>query len=147
MSTQVLNLAPTNWRDADLWVSRTHVLAYHHDDSTVSGAVAYAFRRTPELERIVASAATCVNLVRSLAHLPYRRDKVVEWESAGCKTLLQGHADHLIVRATRALFLTMPLVALDSISYASVRATDFYSNMWQEQAHHHRQVWPSFASR
>lgn len=57
-------------------------MPYHHDDSTASGAAAYAFRRSPELKGIVAFAATCMNLVQSLAHLRYRQDKVVEWEGS-----------------------------------------------------------------
>ena len=55
---QVLQLAPSNVRDAQLWASRVYAASYNNE---VHGAVAYAFRRTTELEEIVASAMTCMS--------------------------------------------------------------------------------------
>mmetsp|Transcript_11282 Transcript_11282/g.26515 ORF Transcript_11282/g.26515 Transcript_11282/m.26515 type:complete len:256 (-) Transcript_11282:66-833(-) len=126
---QVINLAPTNWRNVSQWLQRDHLVAYDFARGVqrLIGAVMYAVRRCDEVEQVAAAVVECTLLE------PLSR-------GTGCHTRMNQHADVAVFASvSHALASALPLVRIDSDP--SVRAGGFVNPQHMSSAREHLEAW------
>mmetsp|Transcript_16561 Transcript_16561/g.39073 ORF Transcript_16561/g.39073 Transcript_16561/m.39073 type:complete len:496 (-) Transcript_16561:16-1503(-) len=127
---QIVNLAPSNWRNVSQWLQRQDpFVAYDFapGKQRLYGAVMYAVRRGDELEQLAEAVVQCT-----------LSEKLVN--DTGCYTRINQVADWTIFASVSHAFASaMPLVRIDSVP--SVRVGGQMDTTHMDWARDHWEAW------